>query len=387
MHSDASSPRDRVRDTTDDAARASFARTFQNLDLAALGWSRAVRGAPPELLSRHAHAVPARVVRVDRGGSLLVAPGTGDLVRLHDHCGADDPCVVGDWVLIDAGEPGAGAAANAGALSRACGRIPRTGVLARRRGESSTAPQALAANVDLVLIVEALTGRRGANAGRIARMKALAMADGIDTHVVMTHGDQAGDDCPLGAGDIVTSIVDGRGLDELRELFATGVTGVLVGASGAGKSSLVNALLGEELRATAARRASGFGRHTTSAGQLMPLPGGGMVIDTPGVRLLGMHADVDVDSLRPPELEALAAACRFTDCSHDVEPGCAVTEAIARGELPADAVTSWRRLEREALRERARSDARLRRELGAGMAALTREVERARRRGEIRQRR
>jgi ribosome biogenesis GTPase len=373
-----------VRDTTSDPARARYARTIASLDLEALGWARAVRFAPPDLLEAWPGATPARVLRVDRGGLLLVASGGSTPSHVRDHCGEPDTAVVGDWVLVEPPQLGAGGYPFARA------RLPRSGVIARQRATSSTAPQALAANVDLVLVVEALTGRRGANVGRIARMTALAAADGIDVQVVLTHGDAA-DDGALEAldldGALVTSVVDGRGLDELRALTGSGVTATLLGASGAGKSSLANALLGEEWQATTERRASGFGRHTTSSGQLLPLPSGGLLVDTPGVRLLGMHADVDVDSIAPAAIESLAADCRFRDCRHADEPGCAVTAAIHRGDLPAEAVRTWRKLEREARREQARSDDRLRRELGAAQIAVTREVERARRRGEIRERR
>ncbi|MCW2972774.1 MAG: rsgA [Thermoleophilia bacterium] len=374
-----------VRDTTTDDARTEWARAFTTLDLAALGWPRAIRHLPAELLADHPDARPGRVVRVDRGGLLLVATGNTAPIRVRDRTGAASPAVVGDWVLVEAQlDPTGGA--TTGGYPFARGRVPRAGVLARRDGARSTSPQALAAHVDLVLVVEALSGRRGANAGRIARLAALAAADGIEVRVVLTHADEA--EGPHVEGALRTSIVDGRGLDELAELLAGGATATLVGASGAGKSSLANALAGRDVRATGARRASGFGRHTTSTSQLLALPGGGLLVDTPGVRLLGMHADVDAADLLPTDIAALALACRFRDCQHgDGHVGCAVQAAIESGALAPEVVTGWRKLERELLREQARADHRLRRELHQEQHAVTRSVTKARRRGEIVERR
>jgi ribosome biogenesis GTPase len=365
-----------VRDRATDAARAAFDAAYAARDLADLGWARAARTAPADLLGTWPHAQPARVVRVDRGGRLLVASGGASPRHVIDRT-PDADHAVGDWVLADE--------------HVAYARLERSTVLARRRDTHSTEPQALAANVDLVLVVEALDAVREVNANRVARFLAIAQAGSIDVLVVLTHADLLDDEPPpglvAGTPTLATSIVDGRGLDELRERLGPGVTAMVVGASGAGKSSLVNALVGGELQAVTARRESGTGRHTTSTSVLVPLPCGGLLADTPGIRGVGMHADVDVRDLRPSSVAERAEQCRFRDCRHDGEPGCAVIAAIDAGELPPDAVSAWRRLEREALREHARADARLRRELRAEQSAVARGYTKARRRGEFPQRR
>lgn len=373
-----------MRDHQTTAARTVLDAAFLDLDLADLGWSHAVRRVPLSLLDEHPNAAPARVLRVDRGGLLLVACGGARPQHVRDRCDRDDgPAAVGDWVLVD--PPALGA--DGFGFARA--RIPRSGVLARRRDTSSTQPQLLAANVDVVLVVEALDPDRQPNAGRIARLTALAAAADVNTYVVLTHADRV--DAPpvalAGHAPITTSIVDGRGLDELRGLVSAGLTVTLVGASGSGKSSLVNALLGHDVRAVSAQRSSGTGRHTTSNGQLIPLPTGGLLVDTPGIRALGMHGDVDVADLVPAGFADIATQCRFHDCAHMSEPGCAIAAAIDAGELPADAIAMWRKLEREARREQARVDARLRREVNAERLTMLKGYERARRRGEFPQRR
>jgi ribosome biogenesis GTPase len=371
----ASSARERVRDTPTSAARTALDAAFAELDLTNLGWARAARHAPAELLASHPNCVPARVARVDRGRRLLVACGGEPPRHVHDRTGADDPGVVGDWVLVEG--------------DVAVARLPRRGVLARRNDTDSTAPHVISANVDVVLVAEALAEDRSVNAGRVARFAAIARAAEIDVHVVLTHADRA-PAWPLevsGVPALATSIVDGRGIEQLRGMLGTGETATIVGASGAGKSSLVNALCGDELQATSSQRASGTGRHTTSTSPLVPIPGGGLLANTPGIRLVGMHADVDIDAVIPTAVTALAASCRFQDCLHVGGPGCAVLEAVAAGTLDAHELDSWRRLGREAMRERARSDAKVRAQLRASDRALGRSVERARRRGDIIERR
>jgi ribosome biogenesis GTPase len=388
-----------VRDTDPGAA---WAATFTTLDLAGLGWARAARSAPADLITDHPTATPARVVRVDRGRMLLVATGDGPPIHVRDrtadgpttplHLLDDGPPVVGDWVLVDPPELGAGG------FGFARARLPRDGVLARRRDTASTAPQVIAANVDLVLVAEALEPDRSINAARVERFVAIASTGDVEVRVLLTGVDRLGDVDDPGAVDdlpfevagvpvIATSIVDGRGLDELRDVLAPGVTATIVGASGAGKSSIANALLDSPLLAVGERRGSGTGRHTTSTSRLVPIPGGALLVDTPGIRAVGLHAGVDTHSLEASTIGDLADRCRFTDCRHDGEPGCAVDAAIEAGDLTADAVAAWRKLEREALRERARVDDRLRRELSAERMTAARGYTKARRRGEYPERR
>lgn len=376
MPHDSSAPRDRVRDHLSATARDMLDASFASLDLTDLGWVRAARAAPAELLLEHPDCHPARVVRVDRARRLLVASGGEPPRHVHDRADPEEHSVVGDWVLVD-GEV-------------AVARLPRDGVIARRDDTRSTEPRVLVANVQLVLVAEALHPDRSINAGRIARLAAIARAGGADVHVLLTHGDRVDHAPPADVGGIpalVTSIVDGRGVAELRTLLARGATATIVGASGSGKSSLVNALCGNTVQAVSETRASGTGRHTTSTSKLVPIPGGGLLADTPGVRLIGMHAQVSADSVLPADVAHMADDCRFSDCRHDGEPGCAVAAAIERGELHVDDLAAWRRLAREALREAARADSRARAELRAAHRSMGKAVTKARRRGEIVERR
>lgn len=385
MHESTTSRRTRVRDSKDTTTRGALSTAIEQLDLNALGWPVVARNASADLLGAHPDARPARVVRVDRGRLLLVATGGSPPTRVRDQTNSDGRVVVGDWVLV---EP---PALGAGGYGFARARLPRTTVLARRDEMDSVAPQPIAANVDMVFVTEPLAVDRRINEARVARFVALVAGTGIDVRVLLTHADraEAGDlpDAVAGAPTLATSIVDGRGIDDLRELLGPGVTAAIVGPSGSGKSSLVNELASCPVQAVAERRSSGTGRHTTSTSQLVPLDAGGLVADTPGIRVVGMHADVDVTALVPTGVSELAEGCRFVDCAHDSEPGCAVTDAIDRGVLDANAISEWRKLEREALREQARSDRRLRAELQAGQRARGGAYERARRRGEYQQRR
>jgi ribosome biogenesis GTPase len=360
-----------VRDSSTDRGRSVLAASFEQLDLAALGWASVARAAPAEAL---ALAQPARVVRVDRGGRLLVAVGGSEPIQVRDRIRGAQACV-GDWVLIVDGV--------------ATDLVERRSVVERRTDTASTRPQAFAANVDLVVAVEALVP--AVNIGRVARVGALARAGGCEIAVVLTHADQHDDPASAAldlaartaiADIITTSVVDGSGFDQLRELIR-GCTVLLLGASGAGKSSLANELVGDELLAVGGRNASGTGRHTTSTARLVPLPEGGLLVDTPGVRGIGMHAGVDLVAVRPDGLDAIAVNCKFGDCLHEGEPGCAVQAAIDVGDLPADAIDAWKRLEREALRERARSDAKLRHEIHRDRMRSTKAYVTARRRGEF----
>ncbi|MCB0878927.1 MAG: ribosome small subunit-dependent GTPase A [Thermoleophilia bacterium] len=374
MHEDTSS-RTTVRDSLTDSADAAWRARLGEQTLDQLGWTRAVRMLPLDWMDDDDRACPARVVRVDRGGLLLVATGSAPPTRVRARL--DEQVVVGDWLLV------------ADDVARRL--VPRASLLARRDPTRSTHPQPIAANADVVLVVEALAPDRSINDGRVARIAALARAAGSTPHVVLTNSDRIEDHGSLpatvaGAPATATSIVDGTGIEEVRGLVGRGSTAVLAGASGAGKSSLVNALLDDELLAVGARRGSGTGRHTTATSRLVPVPGGGLLVDTPGVRLVGMHAGAG-ESLLGGEVEALAEHCRFRDCRHDGEPGCAVAAAVDRGELEAGTLRSLRQLEREARYERARADAGARAELRRDRRARGREAARARRSGEFVERR
>lgn len=294
---------------------------------------------------------PGRVVRVDRG-RLLVGISDGEIGavvagRLDDHS-EPGPAAVGDWVAIDR-------------FADTCvvrAILPRTSALTRRAAGGDRQSQVLAANVDLVLVVEPVD--RGPNPRRIERAAALAWDAGATPVVLVAKIDLAADrEQPLAVADGAAPFADvlpvsaeaGTGLDELRRRLGADRTAVLLGPSGAGKSTLANALLGDARLATATvRDIDHRGRHTTTRRELIALPSGGCLIDTPGVRELGLWLAADAVDGAFPEIEALAAGCRFTDCRHSSEPGCAVIAAVERGELDAARLASYLRLHREAER-------------------------------------
>lgn len=250
--------------------------------------------------------------------------------------------VTGDWVAIDP------ARAIAAVLPRRC-------LLERQAAGDGVEAQALAANVDLVLVVEALPEP---NERRAERFAALAAASEIPVALVLTKADLAPEADAIAARlrrrlgveeALAISVRSGDGLGTLRSLLAPEATTALLGASGAGKSTLVNTLLGEERQATApVREKDGLGRHTTVTRELIALPGGALLLDTPGLREVGLWVDA---SAVFEDVERLAAGCRFGDCAHRSEPGCAVRYAIA-----PDRLAAWHRL----ADERASLDARRR---------------------------
>lgn len=286
---------------------------------------------------------PARVLRHD-GRTLLAVTDDGTSV-LRASPRLDPQPTVGDWVaVVDA--PGSGQLHISAVL-------PRTSLL-RRRSADETGDQPLAANVDLVLITCGVD--RPVKAGRVQRVAAQVWDAGATPVLVLTKAaDPDAYDLPRlelehpGVQVIATAALEGVGVDELRSTIA-GRTAVLIGESGAGKSTLTNALLGAaEIRTGQVRAGDHKGRHTTTARQLHLLPGadGGVVIDTPGIRTVGLAADSEsVDAVFSDLLE-FAGECRFSDCGHLTEPGCAVLAALDDGRLARDRYEAWRRLQRE----------------------------------------
>ncbi|MBJ7354110.1 MAG: ribosome small subunit-dependent GTPase A [Thermoleophilaceae bacterium] len=244
-----------------------------------------------------------------------------------------DPPTVGDWVAVDP----------EGAIVAV---LARHGVLVRRAAGEATAAQVLAANVDLALIVEPLPDP---NQRRLERLVSIAVADSVPAALVLTKADLDPDGDATAArlarqlpvtSALAVSAVDRTGFDALLKLLEPGTTAALIGRSGAGKSTLVNTLLGVERQATQPVRASdGRGRHVTVTREMIALPGGALIIDTPGLREVGLW---DGAQAVFAEIDRLAADCRFADCQHESEPGCAVREAVDPAELAA-----WRKLARE----------------------------------------
>ena len=263
-----------------------------------------------------------------------------------------EAATVGDWVLLDG--------------ATAVARLPRSSLLARGTAGTTSAVQPLAANVDVVLVCAGL--HAGLPVRRVERLLTLAWDSGATPVLVLTKADLCADAAAArqaaaahapGVDVAVVSAVTGE-LAELAAYTAAGTTLVLLGASGAGKSTLLNALAGTELMATgAARQVDGKGRHTTTHRELFTLPGGAVVIDTPGLRGVALQGGEEGLARAFADVEELAVACRFADCRHEGEPGCAVQASVDAGDLALERVDSWRRLQRELAFQARRKDARL----------------------------
>jgi ribosome biogenesis GTPase len=332
-----------------------------------LGWN-------PELAENlEPGLVPGRVAAVHRGAFDVWTEAGAVRTRLPGrlvHEGLD--VGAGDWVGLSDG------------LVRAV--LPRRSAIVRNAASdhlNKTTAQTLAANIDVAFVVSSLGP--DLEPRRIERYLVTIWESGATPEIVLTKADRLDDPWPLvaeveavalGVPVHVVSAVTGQGCDALRARIPAGATAVLLGSSGVGKSTLVNLWLGEETMATKeTREDDDEGRHTTTHRQLLVLPGGGLVIDTPGLRELQLW-DVDSAALDATfaDVEELAAGCRFADCTHTHEPECAVLAAVESGELPRDRLHSWRKLQRELRAIALRHDARLRKEEGRKWRLRTREA-------------
>jgi len=331
---------------------AGWAAAFAALDLPHLD------GGPPEL---------ARVIRTDKGACDLLgaagplrAPWGADVAA----AAARDPLAVpstGDWAWVRRWPAG----------HRTLEAVlPRRTVLVRAQVGGTSSGQVLAANMDVVAVVEGLYP--DPDLGRIERLLALAWESGAQPRLVLTKADlgsagaepaaEIGAQVAAGCPVDVTADLGGAGVDALRAVLAGGATMALLGASGVGKSTLVNALVGgEQVMPTQALGAMHKGRHTTVTRELHLASGAGCVIDTPGLRSVGLVGQQGLSEVFA-DVDALARSCRFADCGHGVEPGCAVRAAVESGELPERRLQSWDKLQREAAWQAGRADARLRQE-------------------------
>ncbi len=318
--------------------------------LAALGWAPLqasaleALGDPGLVAARVTAADRGRIALVGANGPLAAAPSG----RLRHDAGPGGLPVVGDWVAVEA------AAATIHHV------LPRRTVL--RRAAPTGALQVLAANVDVVLVVSSLN--RDLDARRLEQFVAVAADGGAQPVVVLSKSDLLADPSALlasvrpvtrGVPLVVVSARRGDGLHELDAWLRPGATAALLGASGVGKSTLVNALLGEERQATAPiRRSDDQGRHTTVRRELITLPSGALLVDAPGLRLPELYAPGPGLEAAFADLDALAEGCRFGDCAHRTEPGCAVRAAIEAGELDPGRLAGLHELEGQAAGRAAR---------------------------------
>ncbi|TDW22735.1 ribosome small subunit-dependent GTPase A [Kribbella kalugense] len=308
--------------------------------------------------------VPGRVARVDKGlatvftedGPVRASWSSSLLAEIAADPQAG-PCT-GDWVVLRFWPDDRITLESV---------LPRRTTIVRAEVGGSSRGQVLAANVDVIAIVVGLHPEP--NIGRIERFLALAWESGARPVVVLTKADLVGDADALaedvalaapGADVLVCSATTGVGLDDVRALLDGDATLALLGSSGAGKSSLVNALAGVELLDVQEIREDGKGRHTSVRRELIVLPAGGVVIDTPGLRGIGLQESGEGLAAAFPDITALAAECKFKDCSHVMEPDCAVRAALEDGSLPYRRYESWVKLRREAAYMARRADVRLR---------------------------
>ncbi|MHB9111016.1 MAG: ribosome small subunit-dependent GTPase A [Thermoleophilia bacterium] len=309
----------------------------------------------------------ARVIRSDRGGALIMTSAA--VVRaklsarlLKSASGPAELPAVGDWVAMltsdDLEVP----------LIEAV--LERASAITRGDPGKTTEIQVLAANIDTVFVIHPIA--EPPNLRRIERELSLAWDSGATPVVVLTKEDLSADpdaaraaveSIAPGTEVLVMNALAGEGVPQLLKYISGHRTAALVGPSGAGKSTLINVLLGEQRQATCEVRVNdGRGRHTTVTRELIQMPGGGMLIDTPGLRSLGLTGSEEGISSAFPDIEQTARLCRFRDCAHKEEPGCAVRSAVESGALPAARLASYHKLMHEAQVVAAKTDVRLRAE-------------------------
>ena len=321
------------------------------MNIEELGWNSE--------FARHAAAyegndlVPARVIRESREPYLVLCEDGERLAETtgrfkHEASSRLDHPVAGDWIMIRKLEDGR-AAIHA--------LLPRSTAFVRKAAGTRTEPQVIASNISVAFLVSALDGGRNFNLRRIEREVTLAWESGAQPVIVLNKTDVCDDvenamlsaeAVAPGASIIAASAVTGDGIDEIRALLPPGATGTMLGASGVGKSTLINRLTGDESQATAEIRDDDHrGRHTTTHRELIRIPGGGLIMDTPGLRELQLWVGEEAIDDAFNDIAELARQCRFRDCRHEGEPDCAVQKALAEGHLDSARFMSYLQLRKE----------------------------------------
>jgi ribosome biogenesis GTPase / thiamine phosphate phosphatase len=351
--------------TISDRPRRNIALTLDptSIDLRALGWSAEhARHLEPGLEPGRVVAVHRGAIDVSTAGGILRTPLPGRFAF-----DATD-VAVGDWVgLADVVVDSV---------------LPRRSALVRNAAGRATRAQTLVANVDVAFLVSSLGPELDAR--RIERYLVTIWESGASPEIVLTKADRLADPGAFvavvetaapGVPVHVVSAVSGQGCDRLRARIEPGTTAVLLGSSGVGKSTLVNRFAGRQLMTTTpTREGDDEGRHTTSHRELFLLPGGGVVIDTPGLRELQLAEGAAGLEVTFSDVDTLAGDCRFADCNHAGEPGCAVAAAVESGALPPERLRSWHKLQRELVAIAIRRDRLLRKEETRRWRLLSREA-------------